>query len=240
MLNELSSARIPLQVGVRVSVLVSRSLGNLFSNWRLFLKKRQYSSQTLTAFKGILLIHANEMYMYLLSFFTRDWSKALSFARSPSSSAVTCWSCTFFLMSSTSWLIDACDRSSDERWATLLANVTTWDSRRTKRLFTALFEHSERRREIQLKSLLKGREKSAHSCHESLSAQYPTQHFGRTKPEVLRHQYKTNKTSKYFNSLTWYLYFSVSCKSPGLLQKYREHKWTIQYWEEYTQHNWVI
>ena len=83
---------------------------------------------------------------HLLSFLTRDWSIALSLAGSLSSSGLYCWAFTCLLMSSISWLIEAWERNSEDKCATLLAKVTTWDSKRLNRLLTALFEKSREKK----------------------------------------------------------------------------------------------
>ena len=83
---------------------------------------------------------------HLLSFLTRDWSMALSLAGSLTSSGLYCWAFTCLLMSSMSWLIEAWERNSEDKCATLLAKVTTWDSKRLNRLLTALFEKSREKK----------------------------------------------------------------------------------------------
>ena len=45
---------------------------------------------------------------------------------------------------SISWNMAFCDLSSEERWATLRASVTTWDSTRANRLLTCLMSFSRR------------------------------------------------------------------------------------------------
>ena len=89
---------------------------------------------------------------HLLSFLTRDWSMALSLAGSLTSSGLYCWAFTCLLMSSMSWLIEAWERNSEDKCATLLAKVTTWDSKRLNRLLTALFEKSREKKHFMKKS----------------------------------------------------------------------------------------
>ena len=63
----------------------------------------------------------------------------LAASTGPLVAAVTSFSLRMSLLtSSRSWQMELYPRISDERWATLLARVTTWDSRRANRLWTCL------------------------------------------------------------------------------------------------------